>query len=71
MQNFEISQQEHNLAGNDNHVHNPFTQAHDTFVLNSATDDTQFATINPNNHTGLPPYSLQTAPITLDSSEVN
>ena len=68
MQNLEISQQEHNLAGTDNHVHNPFTQTHDTLVFNSAT---QYATINPNNHKNLPPYSLHTAPITLDNSEAN
>ena len=71
MQNLEISQQEHNLSGTDNHVHNPLTQAHDTLVFNSATDDTQYAIINPINHTSLPPYSLHTAPITLDNSETN
>ena len=61
VQKLEISQQEHNIAGTDNHVHNPFTLAHYTLVFNSATDDTQYATINPNNHTSLPPYSLHTA----------
>ena len=71
MQNLEISQQEQNLTGTDNHVHNPFTQAHDTLVFNSATDDTQYVTINPNNQPSLPPYSLHTAPITLDISEAN
>ena len=71
IQNLENSQQEHNLAVTDNHVHNPFTQAHDAFVLNSANDDTQNATINSNNHTSLPSCSLHTAPITLDNSEAN
>ena len=71
MRNLEISPQEHNPARTDNHVHNPFTQAHDTLVFNIATDDTQYTTINPNNLTGLPPYSLHTAPITLDNSEAN
>ena len=40
MQNLKISQQEHNLAGTDNHVHNPFTQAHDTL------DTLQLMTLN-------------------------
>ena len=71
MQNLEISQQEHNFTGTDNHVHNPFTQAHDTLVFNSATDYIQYATINPNNQTSLPPYTLHTAPITIDNSEAN
>ena len=71
MQKLEISQQEHNLTGTDNHVHNPFTQAGGTLLFNSATDDTQYATINPDNHTSLPPYTLHTAPITLDNSEAN
>ena len=71
MQNLEISQQEHNLAGTDNHVQNPFTQAHGTLVFKSAFDDTQYAFINPNNHTSLPPYSLHTVPITLDNIEAN
>ena len=69
LQNLENSQQEHKLSGTDNHVHNPFTQAHDTLVFNSAPSDTQYAAINPNNHTSLPPYSLHTAPITLNNSE--
>ena len=60
MQKLEISQREHNLAGTDNRFQNPFTQAHDTLVFNSATDDTHYATINPNNHTSLPPYSIHT-----------
>ena len=71
MQKLEISQQEHNLAGIDNNVHNAFTQAHHILVFNSATDDTQFATISRNNHTSLPPHSLHTAPIILDNSEAN
>ena len=70
-QNPEIGQQEQNLAGTDNHVPNPFTQAHDTLVFNSATDDTQYAAINQNNQPGLPPCSPQTASITLDNSEAN
>ena len=42
MQNREISKQERNLAGTDNHVPNPFSQAQDTLLLNSATDDTKY-----------------------------
>ena len=68
-QNREISQQKQNLAETDHHVRNPFTQAHDTLVFNSATDDTQDATSNSNNQPSLPPYSLQTTPITLDNRE--
>ena len=71
IQNLEISQQEQNLAGTDNHVHNPFTQAHDTLGFYSATDNTKYGTINPNNQPSLPPHSLHTAPITLDNSEAN
>ena len=71
MQNRESSQQEQNLAETDNHVCNPFTQAHDTLVFKTATDDTQNAFGNPNNQPSLPPYSIQTAPITLDNSEAN
>ena len=71
MQNLEISQQEHNLAGTDNHVHNLSTQAHDTLVFNSATDDTKYATVYPNNHTSLPPHILHTSPITLNNIEAN
>ena len=71
IQNLEISQQEQILAGTDNLVHNPFTHAHDTLVFNSANHNTQYATINPNSQPSLPPYSLHTAPITLDSSEAN
>ena len=71
IQNLEISQQEQNLAGTDNHVHNPFTQAHDTHVFNSATDNTLYATMNSNNQSSLPPCSLHSAPITLDNSESN
>ena len=67
MQHWEISQQEQNLVGTDNHVPNPFTQAHDTLVFNSAFDYTQLATISPNNQPSLPPRSFQTAPITLDN----
>ena len=71
MQNREICQQEQNLAETDNHVRSPFTQAQDTLVFNSATDVTQYASINTNNQPSLPPYSHQTAPITLDNSEAN
>ena len=71
MQNREISQQEQNLPGTDNHVCSPFTKAHDTHVLNSATDDYENAAINPNNQPGLAPCILQTAPIALDNSEAN
>ena len=67
----ETSQQEPNLEGTDNQVHNPFTKAHDTLVFNSATDNTQYAIINPNNQPSLPPYSLHRALITLDNSEAN
>ena len=67
MQNLEISQQEQNLAGTDNHVCNPFTQAHDTIVFNGATDDTQYTAINSNSQPSSPPYSLQL----VSNSEAN
>ena len=68
MQNWEISQQEQNLSESDNHVRNPFTQAHHKLVFKSTTDDTQNVTRNTYNQS---PYNLQTVPITLDNSEAN
>ena len=71
MQNRPISQQEHNPAGTENHVCNSSTQAHDTLVFNSATDDTRYAAINPHSQACHPAASKQPRSLSKTVKQTN